>query len=160
MDDNCLNCMQLQSWTTRMSSSMQLTLKPKTYFLPGNFTGEGDIPSLLLSVTPKTFETEDSTTFCWSCSYFEKTKKKYSKISKNIDLNPQDINGWTIFVFTCKHGQNDVVKLLVQYSIWIFKTNVARFARTSRFWVDFRHSERREFNNKLSANLCVWCNAD
>ena len=55
---------------------MQLTLKPKTYFLPGNFTGEeGDIPSLLLSVTPKTFETEDSTTFCWSCSYFERTKK-------------------------------------------------------------------------------------
>ena len=29
-----------------------------------------------------------------------------------IDLNPKDINGWTIFVFTCKHGHNDVVKLL------------------------------------------------
>ena len=43
---------------------------------------EGDIPSLLLSVTPKTFETEDSTTFCLSCSYFAKEQKKIENISK------------------------------------------------------------------------------
>ena len=33
-----------------------------------------------------------------------------SKISKNIDLNAKDRDGWTLFVFTCKHGHNDVVK--------------------------------------------------
>ena len=36
---------------------------------------EGDIPSLLLSVTPKTFETEDSNTF-WSLVPTLKEQKK------------------------------------------------------------------------------------
>ena len=38
---------------------------------------------------------------------------------RNIDLNARDNGEWTAFIYACKFGQKNVVKLLVQHS----KTN-------------------------------------
>ena len=42
----------------------------------------------------------------------ERSEHSLTEISKKIDLNARYKDGWTLFVFTCKYGHNDVVKLL------------------------------------------------
>ena len=85
MDDNCwhkqgttqasllmriFNFVCKSTWAERM----RLTLKPKTYFLPGSQSRRWH--SKLITLWPqKPLETEDSTTKFWSCSSSENKKR-------------------------------------------------------------------------------------